>query len=258
MSALTVSKPSREIDDLPILAVDMPVLYEDEGQEEMGDTRPHVKAVNNLYYALSEHFSRASGFDVLSDMNLYYHPVDKWAYVSPDVMVVMPTDPLPEELSSYRIGEHGPAPVVAVEVLSRRTFQQGDLTKKPEIYADLGVTEYLLVDVTRNFLPERLMMKLLGADKNWTTLRDQGRGIESWKFGFGVRLDPDGQVRIWNKSTGRPYPRPEEAAAEARARFEAEIALKHETEARQKEAEARQAAEAEIARLRALLAEKMK
>jgi Uma2 family endonuclease len=237
MSVRTVPPRIHVTADTPVIAVDMPVLYEDEGQEEMGDARPHVKTVNNLYYALVAHFSKTPGFEVLSDMNLYYHPVDRWAYVSPDVMVVQPSKPLPEELSSYRIGETGPVPAIAIEVLSRRTFQQGDLTTKPELYADLGITEYVLVDVTGVFLPERLTFKALNTDKNWTNSRDQGNGVESRQYGYRIRIDPDGQIRVTNTATGQSYPRPEEAAAEA---------------------EARHAAEAELARLRALLAEKTK
>jgi hypothetical protein len=258
MSVLTAPPRTHVTGTTPVIAVDMPVLYEDEGQEEMGDARPHVKTVNNLYYALVAHFGGMPGFEVLSDMNLYYHPVDRWAYVSPDVMVVQPPARLPENLSSYRIGENGPAPVVAIEVLSRRTFQQGDLTTKPELYANLGISEYLLIDVTGVFLPERLLLKLLDGDKNWINFRDQGNGVECRKYGFRVRIDPDGQVRVADIVTGRPYPRPEEAAEEAQARAEAELALRREAEARKKEAEARQAAEAELARLRVLLAEKSK
>jgi Uma2 family endonuclease len=251
MSVLTVPPRTHVTGATPVIAVDMPVLYEDEGQEEMGDARYHSTTQNNLYYALAAHFADRPGHEVLADMNLYYHPIDLWAYVSPDVMVVRPPVPLSPGLTSYRIGESGPAPVLTVEVLSRRTFQQGDLTMKPGLYADLGVSEYLLVDVTGVFLPERLLLKVLDSDKTWINVRDQGMGVESRTFGFAVQIELDGQVRVTNTVTGRPYPRPEEAAEEAQARAAAELALR-------RESEARQAAEAELARLRALLAEKSK
>src|SRR4051812_34134961 len=111
-------RPRTPPDDLPILAVDMPVLYEDEGQEEMGESRPHTTTEAILRFALVAHFRTRPGCEVLSDMNLYYHRVDRLAYVSPDVMVVTPFAPLPPDLKSYRIGQNGPAPVLTVEVLS--------------------------------------------------------------------------------------------------------------------------------------------
>jgi Uma2 family endonuclease len=237
MSVQTVPPRNQVTGATPVIAVDMPVLYEDEGQEEMGDARYHTATQNNLYYALLAHFADRPGYEILADMNLYYHPVDRWSYVSPDVMVVHPPVRLPAELTSYRIGESGPAPEIAVEVLSRRTFQQGDLTLKPGLYAELGVSEYLLIDVTGTFLPERLLLKVLDTDKTWINVRDQGGGVQSQLFGYRVRIESDGQVRVSNTVSGRQYLRPEEAVADDTARH---------------------AAEAELARLRALLAEKSK
>lgn len=210
---------------LPVVAVDLPVVYEDEGQEQMGDSLPHTVTEAVLRFGLAAHFAGRPGHAVLPNMNLYYHPTDRWAYVSPDVMVVRPPAPLPAGLSSYRIGTTGPAPVLAVEVLSRRTFQQGDLTLKPGLYADLGVSEYLLADVTGQFLPERLLLKTLDADRTWINQRDQGAGVVSG-FGFRVVVDADGELRLIDEATGRRYPRPDEAAALAdRVReLEAELA----------------------------------
>jgi Uma2 family endonuclease len=134
----------------------MPVLFEDEGQEEMGETQPHTAAVQILLAGLIAHLAAQPRYQVFSDLNVYYHPVKRWAYVSPDVMVVIPFQRLPEELTSYRIGVQGPAPVLTIEVLSRRSFQQQDLTNKADIYAMHGVAEYVVFDPTGGqFLPER-------------------------------------------------------------------------------------------------------
>lgn len=217
-------------------ADELPILYEDEGQEHMGDSRPHGVAEAVVRFALMAHFAARPGYEVLPNMNLYYHRRDRWAYVSPDVMVVTPPAPLPAGLRSYRIGEAGPAPVLAVEVLSRRTFQQGDLTLKPVVYAGLGVQEYLLVDSTGEFLPERLLLKAAAGDGTWIDSRDQGEGVVSRAFGFGVRVEPDGGVRVYDVATGRRYARPDEADAAARAAAAAEARVRE--------------LEAELARLR--------
>ena len=121
----------------------LPELFEDEGQEEMGETRPHNTTQMILFVGIEAHLAPQQEYTVLGDMNLYYHPQNRFAYVSPDVMVVKTAQPLTDGLRTYRIGEQGPAPVLIAEVLSRRTAQQGDLTIKPKLYADLGVADLL-------------------------------------------------------------------------------------------------------------------
>jgi Uma2 family endonuclease len=200
----------------PIFAVDIPIVYEDEGQERMGDTLFHYTTEAILYFGIMSHLEGRQGFQALPNMNLYYHPIDRSAYVSPDVMVVQPFQPVPEDLRTYRIGEQGPAPLLTIEVLSRRTFQQGDLTIKPQIYADMGVAEYILVDVTADFLPERLQIRRLDPDKLWTMDRDRDGGVTS-VLGFRILIEADDKVRVLNAQTGHGYARPHEAESAAKA-----------------------------------------
>lgn len=207
--------------DLPVIAIDLPVMYEDEGQEEMGDSLPHTTTEAILRFGLMAHLAGRPGLGVLANMNLYYHRVDRWAYVSPDVMVVAPPAPLPRTLTSYRIGEQGPAPELTAEVLSRRSAQQGDLTLKPEIYARLGIREYVLVDVTGQFLSERLLLRTLDGDGSWIDHRDQGRGILS-RLGFRLVIDADGDLRVIDETTGHRYSRPDETNAPTRKAAEAD------------------------------------
>jgi hypothetical protein len=213
---------------LPIIAVDMPVMFEDEGQEEMGETDVHTLSTAIIFWGLKAHLAARPEYRVFSDLNCYYHPVKRWAYVSPDVMVVAPRTTLPEAVASYRIGETRPAPLLVVEVLSRRSFQQQDLTNKPEIYADLGVAEYVLADTTGQFLIEKLLLKRLQADVVWKDAQDVDGGVTS-RLGFRVVIEHDGQLRVLDVETGKRYARPNEAqaaldqvAAEADARRRAE------------------------------------
>src|SRR5207244_1442146 len=110
------------------------------------------------------------GFQAFSNMNLYYragppHPRTGSApYISPDLMVVKPFEPLPEETRSYTIGKHGPAPVFVAEILSERSRQQRDLKEKLALYAALEVAEYLLVDPIGDFIYPRLILKKLQPD----------------------------------------------------------------------------------------------
>jgi Uma2 family endonuclease len=210
---------SHDSRNVPIIAVDVPVMYEDEGQEEMGESEIHTTTVWILDTCLRAHLARRAECRVFCDLDVYYHPVDHWAYVSPDVMVVSPGRTFPGTLISYRIGEDGPAPTLVVEVLSRRSFQQQDLTNKPIIYADLGVREYVLADPTGAFMPEKLLIKHLQPDRTWTEAQDPDGGVTSG-LGFRVIIESDGHVRVIDSKTGKRYVRPAEAQAELDAQQE--------------------------------------
>lgn len=219
----------------PVFASDIPVVYEDEGQEEMGDTLSHFISETILHFGITAHLADRRDLLVLPNMNLYYHPTDRKAYVSPDVMVVKPRKRLPKRLRTYTIGKEGPAPLLVVEVLSRRTFQQGDLTTKPDIYARLGVPEYILADVTGDFLPEKLRVQHLIDEEHWTQELDRDGGVTS-DLGFRVVIEDDGDLRIVNAKTGQKYLRPKEAEAAEKARIQAQARVRE--------------LEAEVARLR--------
>jgi len=206
--------PDGERERLPTIAIDMPVMFEDEGQEEMGETDIHTTTTAIVFWGLKAHLADRSEHQVFSDLNCYYHPIKRWAYVSPDVMVVVPRQPLIESVTSYRISAACPAPALVVEVLSRRSFQQQDLTNKPEIYADLRVAEYILADPTGQFLPQQLLLKRLRTDSTWKDEQDADGGITS-RLGFRIVIEEDGKVRMIDAKTGKRYTRPEEAQSMA-------------------------------------------
>ncbi len=206
---------------MPIIAVDTPVLYEDEGQEEMGETQVHTTTTDIIFYGVAAHLEAQPRYRVLSNLNCHYHPIKRRAYFSADVMVVAPPRPLRAHLRTYRIGPNRPAPLLTVEVLSRRSFQQQDLSNKPDIYADAGVAEYILADVTGEFLPQRLLLKRRGSGRSWSDEQDADGGVTS-RLGFRLILDTDGQVRVLDAATGRRYVRPSEAEDRIRE-LEAEL-----------------------------------
>ena len=108
------SSPSADR-ELPVIASDLPVLYEDEGQEEMGESKPHTTADHILSMGIAEHLSGQPQFQVHSNLNVFYHPTDRRAYVSPDVMVIQSDRPLPEDVASYRVHVDAPPPVLVIE-----------------------------------------------------------------------------------------------------------------------------------------------
>ena len=229
------SNPVTYLPDLPLVAIAMPVLYEDEGQEEMGDSFAHTQSTHTLYAGIQAHLAGwQNGYRVFCDLDLFYHPLQRWAYVSPDVMVVRPARQLGPDTTSYRVNTDGPPPVLAVEVLSRRSFQQQDLTLKPTLYAQLGVGELLLVDPTGNYLPQKLLLKRLQRDETWADQPPgEGGGVKSL-LGFVVVLEADGNVRVVDAATKRMYPRPDEMLAIAAAWASATEAITVANEARRR------------------------
>lgn len=197
--------------DLPALAIDLPVLFADEGHEHMGETAAHTHSAHTSYAGLLAHFADKTEYRVFSNLSLYYHPVNRNAYIAPDVMVVCPSRPLEDAIDAYRVGVDGPAPLMVVEALGRRSMQQQDLTIKPLIYAQLGVKELLYIDTTGNYLPERLQLRRLQfRDESWSTVPIGENGLITSAFGYAVTIEGDGKIRFSNPATKRPYPRLEE------------------------------------------------
>ncbi|MBI4768993.1 MAG: Uma2 family endonuclease [Chloroflexi bacterium] len=242
----------------PVIAIDLPVLYEDEGLDEMGDNTLHTEIDRIIYAGLLAHLADRPDHHLFANLNLHYHRLDREAYVSPDEMVVVADFPPGPDIGSYRVGETGPPPVLVVEVLSERTYQQQDLspTGKPVVYGDTGVPEYILVDVRGEFLPERLLLKRLvagGRDARgrpvWRDEQDPDGGVTS-RLGFRLLIEEDGLIRVVDAASGRRYLRPAEAEAarrQAERQATAEAAARRQAEARAEELAARVAAlEAEL------------
>jgi Uma2 family endonuclease len=200
----------------------IPLLFEDDGFEDMGDSDIHTRTTSTIFHGSEYHLSGKRQYRVFANLNLYYSTNRKKPYLSPDIMVVEPFEALPDDVTSYRVGVDGPAPLFVTEVLSERTFQQWDLSDKPLIYAELRVPEYAIVDVTGQFLSVRLLLKVLQPDGAWKDVRDPDGGITS-QLGFRITIDRDGHARIRDAATGRAYVRPYEAGERVRA-LEAELA----------------------------------
>jgi Uma2 family endonuclease len=234
----------------------IPQMYEDEEIGEMGENRLHTLAIEILSNCFAVHLKPWRQYEVFENLNLYYDARNPNAYVSPDIMVAEPFLALPENLPSYRIGETGKTPVLTVEVLSPRTAQQRDLTDKPRIFAQLGIPEYIIVDLLGIAAHGPLLIKRLKDDRTWSDEKDADGGVTS-QLGFRIVLDADGQVRLLNAATGETYDRPKEALGQIRAVKQAhknELALRLQLEeAHKNEVALRLQLEAELARLQVKL-----
>lgn len=199
----------------------LPLLREDDPEWEMGETNWHAVLMHIIRYGVAAHLSGLPQYRVFSNMNLHYQPRFPCLFVSPDVMVVTPSVPEPDDLRSYRIGRDGPMPELTAEVLSEETAEEGDLDTKVFIYAMSGVAEYILVDECGRFVPQRLRLKRLQPDRSWADEHDADGGVTS-QLGFRLIWDADRRLRVVDARTGERYARPDEAHAEALARRKAE------------------------------------
>jgi hypothetical protein len=214
---------------------------EDE-ESNMGESTVHMLTLDILRYGLAFHLALLTGFRVFGNLNLHFSSEHPNLFITPDLMVVKAPRSLPAQLSSYRIGEQGPTPLLVAEVLSPKTYKEGDLTGKPIQYGEIGINEYLMADVTGELLARRLVLLRRQPDGTWRDHQDEDGGITS-RLGFRVVIEADGQLRLSDAKTGKRYARPEEAQA-------AIDQLAAEAEARQRADERVRALEEELARLR--------
>ncbi len=257
----TVLRPV--VNDLPPIFKDIPIIYEDDEFEEilMGENWDHYQAGNILFNCISAHLKR--NFEdrrACCNLNCYYRNGPKSEksgrkpYFTPDVMVIESRQST-GDLKSYTIGKDGPPPIFVCEILSQLSGTIRDPIQKPEIYAKLGIAEYLLVDELGKFLPQPLLLKKLREDRTWEDSLDEDGGVTS-RLGF--RVIHDGQIRVLDAATGRPYIRPGEAEEEVEVieREKQAVERRARTFQRRNEALERSKAEAEveIAALKAELA----
>lgn len=213
--------PTASLAAAPSRKKKLPFLVEDDHEVEMGESNTHYESDDILHNGVKTHLAGKGLYHVYSNMDLHYDAEQPKAYKTPDLMVINPPQPLPAELGSYQMDDDHPAPVFVAEVLSARTANRGDKGIKVSLYADLGIAEYLLVDITGRYLPERLLLKRLQPDGTWQDLRDPDGGVTSI-LGFRVIIDTDRRLRVLDAQTGKRYPRPDEAEAEAEKRRRAE------------------------------------
>ena len=105
-----------------------------------------------LTYAVDRlrcHFRNHAEVYVSGNLLLYFEEGNPGARVAPDVFVVFGVRNV--ERSSYRLWEESKSPDFVLEITSRATWRE-DQTSKRELYRRLGVQEYWHYDPTRDYL----------------------------------------------------------------------------------------------------------
>jgi len=191
----------------------------------MGETDIHIAQIIDLLFALTRYFREDPRVYVAADLLLYYVEGDPKEFVVPDVFVVRGVPKGQRRI--YKLWEEGRAPDVVFEITSASTRRE-DLGTKRVLYADLGVKEYFVFDPTGEDLrPPLRAFRLSGSE--YQPLKEP---VFSEVLGLELQI-VDKHLRLFDPRTGKRLLTPAEADA------------------------AREAAEAEVERLRAEL-EKLK
>jgi Uma2 family endonuclease len=225
------------------------VIYPDSDGKPIGETGIHVRASFHLYSALRWLFRRRLHTDVYvaASMFLYYQEGKPCANKSPDVMVIFGVNGLYER-RSFKVWEEQAVPSVIFEITSKSTWME-DLVTKSSLYASLGVHEYFIFDPLEECLEEPLVgLRLDG--REYVPIEVDDTGWISQQLDAWVHRDNE-FVRLVDRQSKEPVPGLMEIY-----HFD-EQEMQHLTQAQQRAAREFQranAAEAEIARLRAQLA----
>ncbi len=213
--------------------------------DNMGESVLQID-VNSLLRGLLQDYFAATGRRcfVGSNQFAYYERGNPRACVSPDVYVIDDEDASQRELRSWKLWEHGgKAPTLALEVVSDE-YRKDYADELVARYQALGVRELIRYDpeprgrtrrTLSHFVREatgKLVERLCSAERVYCSSYDLWL-VQQADLSLRIGLGPEGAA-LWPTQ------------AEARAR---------EAEARAREAEARRAAEVELVRVQAELAE---
>jgi Uma2 family endonuclease len=208
----------------------------------MGETEVHAAEIMRLILTLRDHFAGRPDVYVWGDLLLYYEEGNPRAVVVPDVFVALGASREPQR-RIYKLWEEGVPPTFVIEVTSPST-RRVDLGRKRDLYAGLGVAEYVLYDPLDEYLTPALQGVMLERGAYRPMARDAEGSLVSAALGLRLSLVA-GRLRLIDAVTGAPLLSPEEHAAQASARAAEASARAAEASVRAAETEARAAAEAE-------------
>lgn len=235
------------------------VHYPESDGEPMAETDTHRDLMTKaLIHPLQQYFKGRDDVYISGNLLLYYEEGNPKKSVAPDVFVVIG---LPNhQRRIYKLWEEGCPPDVVFELTSKSTYKV-DLNKKKHLYEQLGVQEYFLFDPLKDRLNPSLQgFRLHHGNYIPIAIQQLGNGewqAESYVLSLNLRTNGD-KLDLYDLKTNR-YLLTSDEEAEAREREAigrrlAERQVAYEVKAREvaeqkanKEAEARRLAEKKVA-----------
>lgn len=238
---------STDVVDVQALLADDPTFDEDD--EPLASQR-HRNVLDSLCHVLHDRFAAGTSLGpaaVAAELRVYptIAHVAAREYREPDLLVAL--DRPDVERLIYLVSEEGKAPDFVLEVMSDSSKNR-DALEKRRWYRDLGVREYVVVDLDGKYVGEQRLRRWQLRDIDGRALDlppvvgREGEVIASVILPFGLMVR-DGWVRLVDRRSGEALPLLREQLAQGRA--EAELRRQAQAQARD-ELERRLAAEARL------------
>lgn len=231
-----------------------PIVYPESDGKPMAETGRHMMEMFRLIMTLRRFYDDVPLVHVSGNQLLYYIEGNPKACVAPDLYVVKGLPKLPL-LDTYKLWEIGVPPALVLEATSKTTSRE-DRTKKWEIYARIGVQEYILYDPRIRGWETRyppLQGFRLGPDGYAPIPADPEGALLSEELGLRLILE-QGRLIFRDPHSGMRLYSPDELAEIERQRAEIERQRADDEHRRaEQEADARRSAEDRIAELERLL-----
>ena len=250
------------LNNIPYAPTDTTDIYPDRDGEPMAASDYHLEILIWLLLVLKAYFDDMPDTYLSGDILTYYTEGNPRDVVAPDVLISFGIGN--KKRHTYKVWEEGKAPDFVMEFSSKTTYQK-DLTDKMDLYARLGIPNYILYDAEALYLPSPLMGFRL-VDGVYVPIQPGvDGGIHSDVLGLDFHIQ-ERRLAVYDPVSEEWLQTPAEAAemraemqaarAEtAEARAEMQAARAETAEARAETAEARaETAEAELERLRKQLA----
>jgi Uma2 family endonuclease len=135
------------------LARSRPIVYPESDGKPIGESDVHRDETLALIAALQAYYRNEPLLYVSGDLMFYYEEGNPKKVVSPDVFVVKGIEQRQRRV--YKLWEERALPCLAIEISSRSTRRE-DLGVKKQLYAALGIAEYVLFDPLEEYLQPSL------------------------------------------------------------------------------------------------------
>ena len=206
---------------------DRPLTLDDFLEPEEGDVymqgNLHERDVDRLKSIFRHHLRDRGNMTVYSDMKIEWG-AEGLPNPAPDISVIADVRDPDRPRGSFSVPEEGVRPLLVLEVVSPR-YRRADTDKKPEIYRQAGVSEYIIAD------PGLRGNKIAYTVRGYRLIGDRYVGISPDSRGrihsltTDVRLgvsEAGDRLVITHAQTGEVLLSDEERAAQEKARADQE------------------------------------
>jgi len=185
--------------DVPVNGVraPRPVRYPESDGKPMAETPDHRDEMMRLIQTLQDAFADRDDVYVSGNMMMYFEEGNPRASISPDVFVTLGADKHTDR-RVYKTWEDGP-PTFVIEVTSPSTRRE-DMRKKRDVYARMGVQEYVLYDPLGEYLRPPLQGYQLTGGEFRPILLESG-SLVSGSLNLQLVLE-SGRLVLYDRRTG--------------------------------------------------------